>query len=104
MLLSSVLFVFVLWHLNRYSQHAIASKTDIMTGALNKNAFSKHVSKKLKNTSKIQAIIVIDINKFKSINDTYGHLAGDSVLTELCAQALPCSRTRLVPSLPLLMM
>ncbi|WP_352400830.1 sensor domain-containing diguanylate cyclase [Anaerotignum sp.] len=82
-LLSLILFTFVLWHLNRYSQHAIASKIDIMTGALNKSTFRKYVIKNLKKKNKIQALIVIDIDKFKTINDTYGHLAGDHVITEL---------------------
>lgn len=82
-LLSLTLFVFVLWHLNRYYQQAKASKADLLTGALNKNAFKKCVVRNLRKKNKIQAIIVIDINKFKTINDTYGHLAGDHVIAEL---------------------
>ncbi|MEA5010237.1 MAG: diguanylate cyclase [Angelakisella sp.] len=95
-LLSLILFIFVLWHLNRYSQHAIASKIDIMTGALNKNTFRKYVIKKLKkkNKNKVQALIVIDINKFKTINDTYGHLAGDHVITELANRLMKTLRSQ----------
>lgn len=94
LLLSLTLFIFVLWHLNRYSQHAIASKIDIMTGALNKNTFKKHVIRNLRKKNKIQAIIVIDINKFKFINDTYGHLAGDHVITELANRLMKALRSQ----------
>lgn len=81
--MSTILFTFMLLHLNRYSRHSLQSKTDLMTGALNKEAFTKKVMKKLRDKTKRQGIIVIDINHFKSINDTYGHLTGDLVITEV---------------------
>lgn len=93
-LLSFILFIFILWHLNRYSQNSIKAKTDIMTGALNKNTFRKNVIKGLKNKKNIiQGIIVIDINDFKSINDTYGHLVGDSVIIELSKRFMKILRS-----------
>lgn len=91
-LLSLILFVFVLWHLNRYTQDSIASKVDLMTGVLNKQTFKKYVVRNLRKKNKIQAIILIDINKFKSINDTYGHLAGDHVIIELANRLMKVLR------------
>ena len=81
--LSIILFIFVLWHLNRYAQQAEAAKVDLLTGTLNKNTFKKYVVRNLKKKKNRQALIIIDINKFKAINDTYGHLAGDRVIKEM---------------------
>ncbi len=84
LILSFILFIFVFWHLNQYLENSIKAKIDTMTGALNKNTFRKKVIKNLKNKrKKIQAIIVMDVNDFKMVNDTYGHIAGDNVLVEL---------------------
>ncbi len=84
LLMSFILFMSVLWHLNQYSKNSKRAKIDIMTGALNKYTFRKRIIKNIRSKqNKMQAIIVIDINDFKSINDTYGHLTGDSVIIEL---------------------
>ncbi len=43
------------------------------------------LSKRAKRHSEVIAILMIDIDHFKSINDQYGHAAGDAVLAELAA-------------------
>lgn len=57
--------------------------TDNLTGLPNRNAYIDDLSDKIssatRNTSKL-AVIGIDLNRFKDINDTYGHKAGDEVL------------------------
>lgn len=55
---------------------------DPMTGMLNKISFQHHFvsfqhSKKDRSS---YAMIIMDIDKFKSVNDQYGHAAGDNVL------------------------
>ncbi|KWX68832.1 GGDEF domain-containing protein [Mycobacterium sp. NAZ190054] len=57
---------------------------DPLTDALNRRGFDEAVAK-AKPTS--GAIAVIDIDRFKSINDSYGHDVGDQVLRE-CAMTL----------------
>ncbi|XOK60393.1 diguanylate cyclase [Paenibacillus elgii] len=59
-----------------------AAMTDSLTGLTNRRTFESIVSQW---TEKQQpfALIVMDIDRFKSINDTYGHQAGDEVLKHL---------------------
>jgi diguanylate cyclase len=62
------------------------SRTDSLTGLLNHGAWKDLLQLKFRECSKRheQAVIaLIDIDHFKAINDTYGHLIGDSVLRQL---------------------
>ncbi len=58
---------------------------DYLTGLPNRmlfvDRFNQYVARALRSGDKI-AIISIDINKFKAVNDTYGHPVGDKVLVE----------------------
>lgn len=59
------------------------AKTDAMTGLANRKGFNEAIDK-LRDTPE-QALsdaclLICDIDKFKSINDTYGHLFGDKVI------------------------
>ena len=68
---------------------------DVLTGLLNKRGFEESLSlltskfdrETFSFSSKGLAIIAIDLDKFKLVNDTYGHNVGDDIL-EFCAQAL----------------
>lgn len=54
---------------------------DPLTGAYNRRYFDEQLSK----LGSESALAIIDLDKFKQINDTYGHLVGDEVLKEVVA-------------------
>ncbi|MEG2069439.1 MAG: diguanylate cyclase, partial [Acidaminococcaceae bacterium] len=62
-------------------------QTDPMTGLYNKVAFSAYVEQLLKGFPlERHALIILDIDNFKGINDTYGHTFGDIILIEACTK------------------
>lgn len=70
-------------------EHELA-QTDTMIGMPNRLAYEKRIEaafERWQATSRPLAIAAIDIDHFKSINDTYGHTAGDAVL-RVIGQAL----------------
>ena len=68
---------------------------DELTGLLNRRQFF-FLLEKLRYRSdrekKIVAVLALDLNKFKPINDTYGHDAGDLVLKRVAKDLLKSSR------------
>jgi diguanylate cyclase (GGDEF)-like protein len=54
---------------------------DFLTNIYNRSSYEKYVNQLLE-LGKTFNIIFIDLDKFKQINDTFGHLAGDTVLQE----------------------
>ena len=53
---------------------------DEMTGLYNKSACEKIISEKLESENVSGALLVLDIDNFKLINDTFGHTFGDTVI------------------------
>ncbi len=59
---------------------------DMLTGLLNRRAFVEQLAGRLAEVSRHArplAFCLLDLDRFKQINDTYGHLAGDRVLATL---------------------
>lgn len=57
---------------------------DGLTGTYNKRYFLDRLDSEIKFAQRHKvslALIMMDLDKFKAVNDTYGHLAGDKVLT-----------------------
>lgn len=65
---------------------ARAAITDALTGAFNRKHFDAQLSRcfdEAKSGGGAIAVLFIDGDRFKSVNDTHGHAAGDAVLKEL---------------------
>lgn len=63
------------------------SMEDSLTGALNRKAFEQSAINLLKQSNnEIHAMIMLDIDDFKAINDNFGHIMGDNVLFDTCSR------------------
>jgi diguanylate cyclase (GGDEF)-like protein len=59
--------------------------TDPLSQCLNRRGFQQQYRRELSRAARTQtdiAIVAIDLDFFKQVNDTYGHLVGDQVITE----------------------
>lgn len=68
--------------------------TDPLTGALNRRAFFDRAGQQAKLIAEANdpfSVVMIDLDHFKQLNDTYGHAAGDAVLkavSEVCINSI----------------
>src|SRR5713226_1093266 len=66
-------------------QLRVQATHDALTGLLNRGAILERLEKELARSAREAtqiSVIMADLDHFKRINDTYGHLAGDAVLHE----------------------
>lgn len=68
---------------------------DGMTGAMNRSAILAALERELSRTTRsggVIGILLIDLDHFKSINDKYGHAAGDIAIVSACTRMQDCLR------------
>ena len=68
---------------------------DTLTGLANRSQLEIHISRAIaraKRSNKHIAMLFMDLNKFKTINDNLGHAVGDIVLKEIAARLKSCMR------------
>ncbi|RYZ90378.1 MAG: GGDEF domain-containing protein [Proteobacteria bacterium] len=66
-----------------FDSEALLSRTDELTGALNRRFMTEILDREIERARRhnyVFSLAYIDLNKFKFVNDNYGHLAGDKVL------------------------
>ncbi len=64
---------------------------DKMTGLYNKNAITEYANDLMqKRSGKSFYFFLMDIDNFKSVNDTFGHMKGDEVITDVAHIARDC--------------
>ncbi len=69
-----------------YEQTVQQARTDALTGVLNRREFDARLAAELRRArryGKACALLLLDIDHFKQVNDNHGHPAGDSVLQAL---------------------
>ena len=73
----------------------IVSQTDGLTGLLNRKHWEEGLVHEFKRFQRYQhtcSLLMLDIDHFKRINDTYGHTAGDEVIRQTAAAIKGCVR------------
>ncbi len=85
-LVYSMMFYYMFMQLNQYrmlsDNEKFKAEHDALTGLLNRLAFNQYIYKHTSSPSSM-ALIIIDIDSFKSVNDNYGHDVGDLALIKV---------------------
>ncbi len=74
----------------------LSAKTDQLTGLPNRRGFEEEFARTISETDRYgreAALVIVDVDHFKQVNDTYGHDAGDQVLKAIGATLLAMART-----------
>ena len=81
--LALALCLFVMFGMKFVARLTLTSQTDPLTGALNRRGFEARLAtfadeETMRNSR--HAVVMADLDRFKSVNDTFGHEAGDTVI------------------------
>ena len=76
-------------------QYRHLAQRDLLTGLPNRALFMSELDSMIahsQRSGKLLALLFIDLDRFKSINDSLGHPIGDKLLKEVAARLLECTR------------
>lgn len=82
----SQLIIRALEYQQMYLAEEKLAHTDALTGISNRRAFELSLTDKIKEycvDQQVFSLVILDVDHFKSVNDTYGHQVGDLVLQQL---------------------
>lgn len=71
------------------------ASTDALTGLLNRRVLLAEMKRRMEEARRYDSkltVMMLDIDRFKQVNDQYGHLAGDRVLKKISAVIVKCAR------------
>jgi diguanylate cyclase (GGDEF)-like protein/PAS domain S-box-containing protein len=71
------------------------ARHDSLTGLPNRRAFGERLGQaaaRARRSEQVLAVLFLDLDGFKGVNDRYGHAAGDKLLVEVAARLLTCVR------------
>ncbi len=81
--LGSSMFLLSMLRDRSEQQHRTAAMTDVLTGLPNRRAFEDQARRLYSRSLRLKtplSVIAFDLDRFKQINDTFGHPVGDEVL------------------------
>ncbi|HSR00752.1 MAG TPA: EAL domain-containing protein [Sphingomicrobium sp.] len=64
----------------------VAATTDFLTGLPNRRAFVAALDAAISKPTGSFALAILDLDRFKGVNDTFGHATGDQLLREVAAR------------------
>jgi diguanylate cyclase (GGDEF)-like protein len=85
--LGTAVFVIALVKERSEAVSRAAARTDALTGIANRTALLENAGRALLRCQRVGApmsVVMFDLDRFKSINDRFGHAAGDAVLRKFC--------------------
>ena len=62
-----------------------AAQHDPLTGILNRAGFVNELTARLARGRQSQTVLLVDLDRFKPVNDTLGHHAGDDLVRKICS-------------------
>lgn len=65
---------------------ALEAATDFLTGLPNRRAFVMALEREINQRAGTFSLAILDLNRFKAVNDTFGHAIGDKLLEEVAAR------------------
>src|SRR5256886_9831365 len=83
--------------LDRARQHTKEARTDYLTGLANRPEFERAIDRAVASAERHKrrlALMMIDLDNLKDINDTYGHHVGDEAIRVLAAELQRAVRAR----------
>jgi diguanylate cyclase (GGDEF)-like protein len=69
-------------------EQRLKAQTDLLTGALNRRAFMGYAERQMARhriSGKPLCLLLLDVDRFKTLNDRFGHSFGDEILTRFVA-------------------